>query len=153
AIPPGRENQGDGIAYATIGQQMDINKPHSIIVDQSGVRYMNEGGSYMEFCQNMLKRNKEVPAIPSWWIMDEQHMSKYMFIMTMPGLPKPKEWYDSGFLKKADTIEDLAKLINVPPATLRATVDRWNEQVRANRDSDFHRGDRAYDNFLGDAFN
>ncbi len=21
----------------------------------------------MEFCRNMLKRNKEVPAIPSWW--------------------------------------------------------------------------------------
>jgi 3-oxosteroid 1-dehydrogenase len=151
-IPPGRENQGNGVELSTVSGQMDLAKPHAILVDQSGVRYMNEGGSYMAFCQNMLKRNLEIPAIPSWWIMDEQYMSAYMFCGTMAGSEKPQEWYDSGFLKRADTIEELAKACNVEPARLRATVDRFNASVRSGRDAEFHRGDRAYDKWLGDAF-
>jgi len=152
AIPPGRENQGDGVQLATVAVQPDMCKPHGVIVDQSGVRYMNEGGGYMKFCQNMVKRHAQVPAIPSWWIMDEQYMSSYMFCATMPRTPKPKDWYDTGFLRKADTLEELARLIDIEPATLRATVDRFNGFVAQNRDDDFKRGARAYDNFLGDPF-
>jgi 3-oxosteroid 1-dehydrogenase len=84
--------------------------------------------------------------------MDEQYMSAYMFCGTMAGSKKPQAWYDSGFLKRADTIEGLAKACNVDPSALRQTVDKFNASVRAGRDAEFHRGDRAYDNWLGDAF-
>jgi 3-oxosteroid 1-dehydrogenase len=151
-IPPGRENTGDGVELSGISGQMDLAKPHAILVDQSGTRYMNECGSYMEFCQNMLKRNREVPAIPSWWLMDDQYMGNYMFCGTMPGSKKPKEWYDAGFLKRADTIEELAKSLNIAPTVLRATVEKFNASVRVGHDAEFHRGDRAYDNWLGDHF-
>ena len=40
--------------------------PNCILVHQTGVRYMNEGGSYMAYRQGMLERNKTVPAVPSW---------------------------------------------------------------------------------------
>ena len=73
-----------------------------------GVRYMNEGGSYMAYCQGMLERNKTVPAVPSWAIFDSQYMGNYMFAGTMPGSKKPQRWYDEGYLHKADTIEELA---------------------------------------------
>jgi 3-oxosteroid 1-dehydrogenase len=152
AIPPGRENKGDGVDLKSIGGQTAIAKPHSIIVDQSGVRYMREAGSYHQFCRDMIKRNKEVPAIPSWWIVDERYMQSYMYCGAMAGMPKPKEWYDSGFLKRADTIEALATLCGVEPATLKATVDRFNDLVRGGRDEDFHRGESAYDTYLGDPF-
>ncbi len=33
------------------GMQTQICKPHAFLVDQTGIRYMNEGGSYMLFCQ------------------------------------------------------------------------------------------------------
>jgi 3-oxosteroid 1-dehydrogenase len=151
-IPPGRQNTGDGVALSTISGQMDLAKPHCILVDQSGVRYMNEGGSYMEFCQRMLERNKTVPAVPSWWLMDEQYMKTYMFCGTMPGAKKPEEWYRTGFLKRADTIEDLAKACNIDPATLKATVDRFNAGARKGEDPEFRRGARAYDDWLGDPF-
>jgi len=151
AIPPGKDNSnGQGVELSTVGGQMDLAKPHAILVDQSGVRYQNEGGSYMEFCQNMIKRNETVPAIPSWWVMDEQFLKTYMFCGTMPGSKKPQEWYDTGFLKRADTIEALAELCSVEPLRLKATVDRWNADVRAGRDTEFGRGDRDYDNWLGD---
>jgi 3-oxosteroid 1-dehydrogenase len=79
-------------------------------------------------------------------------MSRYMFCGTMPGSAKPKEWYDSGFLKRADTIEGLARACNVDPARLKATVEKFNAAVRAGRDTDFQRGERAYDNWLGDVY-
>jgi 3-oxosteroid 1-dehydrogenase len=153
SIPPGLENTaGQGVVNAKLSGQGNIAKPHSIIVDQSGVRYMNEGGSYMEFCQNMLKRNAVVPAVPSWWLFDEQHIRKYMLYGTMPGpgAQKPQAWYDSGFLKRADTIEELAGMIDVDPVVLLATVDRFNMGARAGRDDEFRRGRRAYDEWLGD---
>jgi 3-oxosteroid 1-dehydrogenase len=70
----------------------------------------------------------------------------------MPGADKPQEWYDSGLLRKADTIEDLAKMIEVDPPSLQATVERFNAGARDGRDDDFKRGARAYDNWLGDKY-
>jgi 3-oxosteroid 1-dehydrogenase len=141
-LPPG--------CIEAAGVQPQITKPHSILVDQSGVRYMNEGGSYMAFCQGQLKRHETVPAVPSWWIVDDRFMRTYMIADTMPGSKKPAEWYDSGYLKKADSIEGLAEACGIPPATLKATVERFNGFVRQGKDEDFNRGDRAYDRFLGD---
>lgn len=147
AIPPGMEN----VAIKPVVQGVTAS-PHCILVDQSGVRYMNEGGSYMAYCRNMLIRNREVAAVPSWAIMDQQFLKKYMLANTMPGTKKPKSWFETGFLKKADSIEDLAKLISIDPAALRGTVDRFNGFVAQNHDDDFQRGDRAYDRWLGDKY-
>ena len=132
--------------------QMDGSKPHAILVDQSAQRYQNEAGSYMEYGQNMLARDRKVPAIPSWMIVDQQYMGRYMFSGTMPGSKKPQAWYDSGFLKKAETIADLARQCGLDPAALEATVKRFNGFVAKGKDEDFHRGDRAYDRYLGDSY-
>jgi 3-oxosteroid 1-dehydrogenase len=132
------------------GVQMQLAKPHAFLVDQSGERYMNEGGSYMEFCQRMLARHEKVPAVPSWWIMDSQFVEKYMLAQTMPGSKKPDLWFEQGYLRKADTIEGLAKACGVDAKTLKATTERFNGFARKGRDEDFHRGDRAYDRWLGD---
>ena len=126
--------------------------PHAILVDQSGQRYMNESGSYMAYCKGMLERNRTVPAIPSWAIMDSQYLKKYMLANTMGGTKKPASWIEQGYLHKGNTIEELAASIKVDQAALRATVDRFNRFVANNRDEDFHRGERAYDNWLGDKF-
>ena len=79
-------------------------------------------------------------------------MKNYGFITPFPSKKKPQEWYDSGYMKKADTIEELASLLNIDPATLRGTVDRFNGFVAKNHDDDFNRGDRAYDRWLGDMY-
>jgi 3-oxosteroid 1-dehydrogenase len=124
--------------------------PHCILVDHSGVRYMNEGGSYMAYAKTMLERNRTVPAIPSWAIFDRQYMEKYMLGGTMPGSRKPQRWYDEGYLKKADSLEGLARQLEIDPAALTTTVARFNDFVANNRDDDFRRGERAYDRWLGD---
>ena len=147
-LPPGAE---DSEAKPTA--QALTASPHAILVDQSGVRYLNEGGSYMAYCKAMLERNKTVPAVPSWAVFDSQYLRKYMLAGTMPGSKKPQSWYDSGYLQKADTIEGLARQLNSDPAALKATVERFNQFVANNRDEDFHRGERAYDRWLGDPYN
>ena len=126
--------------------------PHAILVDQSGVRYMNEAGSYTEYCRNMVERNREVPAIPSWAVFDNRVMKNVMIAGTMPGSKKPAEWTEQGFLHTADTIEALAQSLKIDPSILRGTVGRFNGFVEHNHDADFRRGERAYDRWLGDPF-
>jgi len=146
-LPPGaEESESKPTAQALTAS------PHTILVDQTGVRYMNEGGSYMAYCKAMLERNKTVPAVPSWAVLDSQYVRNYMLAGTLPGSKKPQQWYDSGYLKKADSIEELARQLKIDPSTLKATVDRFNEFVAKNRDEDFNRGARAYDRFLGDPY-
>jgi len=144
-VPPGLEP-----GRLIPGVQGMTASPHCILVDGTGVRYQNEGGSYMAYCQNLLKRNREVPALPSWAVFDSQYLAKYMLAGTMPGTAKPQRWYDEGYLKKADSVAELARLIGVEPAALEATVARFNGFVADNKDADFGRGERAYDNWLGD---
>jgi 3-oxosteroid 1-dehydrogenase len=138
--------------YVKPGMQAVTAKPHAILVDQSGVRYMNEGGSYELYCETMLKRDRVVPAIPSWAIMDSQFMEEYQLGGSTGIKKKPKSWSESGYLKQADTIDELATLIKVDRGALKGTVDRWNGFVAKGVDQDFHRGERAYDNWLGDPF-
>ena len=45
-LPPGSEND-----VVKPGVQNMTAAPHAILVDQSAVRYMNEGGSYMAYWQ------------------------------------------------------------------------------------------------------
>ena len=142
ALPPGRP---PSLVHG------DVTKPHSIIVDQGGQRFMNEAQSYVELGRGLLEHNKVSP-IPSWLIVDSAYLKKYMFVGTMPGSAKPQPWFDQGFLKKGDTIEELATACGIDPARLRATVNRFNGFARQGRDEDFHRGERVYDRWLGDPF-
>ncbi|WP_297493997.1 FAD-dependent oxidoreductase [Acidocella sp.] len=144
-MSPGAEE-----AYVKPPGQSLTAAPHAILVDQSGVRYQNEGGSYMAYCRGMLERHKTVPAVPSWAILDTQYLRNYMLGYSMPGVNKPASWTEQGYLRKADTIEALAAQLGIDPATLKATVERFNGFVAANNDEDFHRGARAYDRWLGD---
>ncbi len=136
--------------YVAPSAQSITAKPHAILVDQTGVRYQNEGGSYEAYCEGMIKRDRDVPAVPSWAILDQSYMDRYSLANGGAGKKIPANWIASGYLKQADTIEDLAVLLKIAPAQLRATVDRFNGFVDKGVDEDFGRGNRAYDQWLGD---
>ncbi len=136
--------------YVTPPGQSLTGKPHAILVDQSGVRYMNEGGSYELYCQTMLERNRTVAAVPSWAILDAQYVAYYQVAGQWIDRKIPNGWVESGYLHKADTVEGLAASIKA--AALPATVARWNRFVAGGKDEDFNRGERAYDEWLGDPY-
>jgi 3-oxosteroid 1-dehydrogenase len=126
-------------------------RPGSIIVDGSGRRFVNEAHmSYMEIGQAMLRRDHEgISAVPSWMVFDRRHRNRYALGKAAPRI-MPKAWLSQGIIKKADTIGELAKKMDVDPGRLEGTVERFNRFASAGQDPDFHRGERASDLFYGD---
>jgi 3-oxosteroid 1-dehydrogenase len=123
-------------------------RPGSIIVDAQGQRFVNEAVSYMEIGQRMFAQDRTARAVPSWLIFDDGFRRRSLFGV-IPG-DLPEKWIADGFLLKADTLEELAVKAGIDPAGLAATVQRFNANARDNTDPDFHRGERAYDKFMGD---
>ncbi|MEU0399692.1 FAD-dependent oxidoreductase [Streptomyces sp. NPDC006197] len=125
--------------------------PGMVIVDAAGERYANEAAPYHEFVDAMYANDRPgATTVPSWLILDATAKARYVFMGLFPGQAFPKPWLESGFVKKAATVEELADRIGVAPERLRATVDRFNGFARAGRDEDFHRGDSVYDRYYGD---
>lgn len=122
----------------------DISKPHCIIVNRHGKRILNESGSYMENGQRLYEND-----VPAFVILDSRHRKRYAWGYHAPGTT-PQGWFDSGFIKKADTIEELAVKAGIDPAGLKAEVERFNGFCETGKDLDFNRGGRGYDNWFGD---
>ena len=57
----------DGEALFVLNERSD---PFSIVVDQSGERYLNESESYIDFGHHVLERDLVTPANHSWLIVD-----------------------------------------------------------------------------------
>lgn len=129
----------------------DRGVPNMIVVDGVGKRYLNEAAPYHEFVDNMHSHHQKTnQAIPSWIVIDATAKSRYIFTGLFPGQAFPKSWFDSGIVKSAQTIEELAEQMNVPVENLVETVERFNTFARNGRDEDFLRGASAYDNYYGD---
>lgn len=134
----------NGEAQFVVNERSD---PYSIIVDQSGRRFCNESASYIDVGHAILERDKEVPAIPSWMILDRRHQKKFLNNVALTGLKKLKK---AGTVVEADTLDNLAARLGMEPEVLRGTVDRFNGFCATGVDEDFDRGRTAYDNYYGD---
>jgi 3-oxosteroid 1-dehydrogenase len=126
--------------------------PGSILVDSAGKRFTNEAASYIDVVHAMYERNRpDAVSIPAYFIMDQRFRGRYPFGVTMPGMKFPEEYMKSGYVKTADTLEELAGKIGVDCQGLLETVARFNEFARTGKDLDFHRGESVYDRYYGDA--
>ncbi len=125
--------------------------PGGIMVNKEGKRFTNEAASYVVVVHDIYeKHSEENPHIPCYFIFDQRFKDKYMFGLAFPGMKFPQKYYDTGYVKKADTIAQLAKSIGVNTKNLEKTIERFNEYALSGKDSDFGKGDSAYDNFYGD---
>ena len=131
----------------------DISKPHNIMVDGLGERFVNEATSYVTIGERMYQRQQETGrAVPTWMIMDSRFIKWYGIGATPPGVT-PKQWYDSGYLRKAATLEALAADCGIDAAGLKRTVERFNGFAARGVDEDFGRGEAQYDKWRGDPKN
>lgn len=123
-----------------------------IVVDQDGRRYMNECTPYtqdtshrpMEFFDSV---RQKFPRLPSYLIYDEN--GRKMYQIGAPTYNKKGlafSWSEDnqkevelGIVKKANSIEELARLTNVDAPTMESTLNRWNELCKRGEDSDFGR--------------
>ena len=129
---------------------LDLALPHSVLVDGSGNRFCNESASYMELGEAIFERERSVGrAIPAWTIMDSVHRARYPWGTALPG-KTPAAWLESGYMKRADSIEALAKACDIDSLGLVATLARWNAACETGVDSDHRRGERVFDRIHGD---
>ncbi|MWB97196.1 FAD-dependent oxidoreductase [Agromyces seonyuensis] len=121
--------------------------PFSIVVDQTGQRYLNESESYIDFGHHLLERDRTVPANHSWLITERRHAQRYL---APAGLIGGKAMRTEGIIVDAPTLDELAGKIGLDRDTFRATVARFNGFAKTGVDADFGRGRTAYDNYYGD---
>jgi fumarate reductase flavoprotein subunit len=98
----------------------------AILVNQEGKRFTNE----------LLTRDvvsaAELAQPGSYaYIIFDQHLRD--------GLKAIEKYVSTGITVQADTIEGLAELIDVDPATLAETLNNWNQYVADQKDPDFGR--------------
>jgi 3-oxosteroid 1-dehydrogenase len=136
-----------GAAAASVGQARQ--RPGAIFVDSTGHRFCNESNSYVEVGKAMYA-NK---AVPCWLVFDEGYTRRYASTANPLQRGLPEEVIESGAIKRADTLEDLARQIGVDPEGLARTVQRFNEHACRGLDPDFGRGQSAYNDCLGDPGN
>jgi fumarate reductase flavoprotein subunit len=109
----------------------------AIMVSNEGKRFVNE----------LTTRDKVTAAINTL----PEKAATLVFDSGVKTRVKAIDQYDKmGFVVKGDTIEDLAKEINVPADQLKATVDTWNKAVKDKKDSEFDRS-TGMDNDLSGA--
>ena len=121
-----------------------------ILVNRTGKRFVNEGVTYQDFPKALGAYDPvalEYPTENVWLVFDQDTKDSTVILPSiLPGQPAP-EW-----MPRADTIRELATEIGVDPDTLEATVARWNEQVAAGDDPDFHRGTVRFETHMSGSF-
>ncbi|MEP7764245.1 FAD-dependent oxidoreductase [Sanguibacter sp. 25GB23B1] len=120
--------------------------PYSIMLDAQGDRFANESESYVDLGHHMLEHDKDGPY---WMVGDVRHARRYLRTFAMDPRNN-KAMKEAGILVKADTLAELATKLDMDPARLKTTIQRFNGFARAGVDGDFGRGNSAYDRYYGD---
>ncbi|MCW5963998.1 MAG: FAD-dependent oxidoreductase [Bryobacterales bacterium] len=122
------------------GERRGINArvPNSIWVNSRGERFVNEVLNARDALVALLSQN---PSL-YWAVFDSQgkrSMSVAGTHWTQFARVEQQLIENPKVTAKADTLEALANSIDVPPATLAATVARYNQMVESGDDVDFQR--------------
>lgn len=126
-------------------------KPGSIMVNGAGRRFANETWPYDRLGRAMVEGHRTgVSHMPCWFIADQGHVDRYGFAAARPGKEIAEEWFTSGAVERAASLEELAGQIGVPADALAATVEEWNASAATGQDPLFGRGELAFDRFFGD---
>lgn len=127
----------------------DRTRPRSIMVNGKGERYTNEAADYNSIGGAFYQEDVnsfDYANLPTWVIIDHTNLTRYGSRGT------PFDGTTPPWLTESPTIAGLGERLGLPPGSLERTVRRWNEQVAAGRDDDFHRGESAHDRWWGDPY-
>jgi 3-oxosteroid 1-dehydrogenase len=145
-----------GVKYTNV-LMIEKSLPHGIFVNRDAKRFLNEGENYNDLVIKMYEQDaKDHASIPAWFVVDATYRSRYNLgpvlpSFAMPDRKLPEGWRPGeGWLRKAETLDDLAVQLELDPAALRSTIDRFNGFARTGVDEDFRRGASANDRYYSD---
>ena len=126
--------------------------PGSMMVNSKGERFLNESAPYDDICKDSYNRNSDdAVTVPCWFVFHDPFRKKYPVGPFYPGMPISKALKQSGYIRESDTIEGLAEQIGVDPTNLAKSVEKMNGYAKSGKDTEFARGDSAYDRYYGDS--
>jgi 3-oxosteroid 1-dehydrogenase len=144
-IPLGVDN---GVVNAG-GTREDRILPHTMIVNRSARRFMNEAVNYYDAGESFGTKVGAAPRdYPAWFIFDQQGAERYALLAWKIPASGNAEW-----VKVGNSVAQLAELTELDPDTLAETIERFNGFARSGKDEDFHRGDDEWDQAWGDPDN
>ncbi len=105
---------------------IDRAKPGVIAVMRDGKRFANEGNSYHDFVQAMVKAAKPGEEIAAYLVCDHKTLRKYG-LGCVPPFPMPLGHHlDTGYLMRGDTLEALAAKAGIDATAFTETVRQFN---------------------------
>lgn len=129
---------------------IDRAKPGLIGVLSDGKRFVNEADGYYDYTAAMVARVPEGQEVVSWLICDHRFQRRYGLGHARPFPIPVGPSIRSGYLQRANTLEDLAKLCGIDAGGLVETVGRYNTHARRGEDPEFGRGSTPYNRKQGD---
>lgn len=148
--PVSLRKRADGSTAAFPHFVMDRAKPGMITVNARGERFLNESTSYHLFGLAMQEANKTRPSIPAYLVCDAEALRKYGIGMVRPGGKGLAPFLVDGYLTEGATLAELAGKLGMDAQALQASVAQNNRNAETGVDPDFHRGETAYQQNLGD---
>ena len=131
--------------------------PHGLFLNQNGKRFTNEAAPYIDVVNGMYDDvAKTGAADPRWFhIFDATYRKSSIAGPVAPGkvMPDkqlPRRYRDGKFLYKAETLDELCAQLDIPAATAKAAITRFNEYAVKGEDPDYNRGWSAQDRYYGD---
>ena len=149
-VPASVTTRADG-TNGVMPHFIDRAKPGVIAVTPSGKRFTNEGNSYHDFVQAMVKACKGKPEVSAWLLCDHTTLRDYGLGAVAPAPLPIGRHLKSGYLKQGQSLAVLATAIGIAPATLETTVAQFNVKADSGEDPEFGKGSTAYNRFQGDS--
>lgn len=123
-----------------------------ILVDQTGRRFMDEyppypGDTGVRPFDAFDPKRQGFPRDPAFMIFDEAGRRMYPMGRSVHNDPQPHLSWSAdnekeiaeGVFRCAGSLDELAEMMGVPAANLKATVETWNAGVQLDRDEAFGR--------------
>lgn len=143
--------QSGAVEAFIVGKSM----PSCMVVNKAGKRFLNEAEPYEDFVKHQYQAHKETPSIPAFFIFDSRYRHEYPVGTAMaPGKYQGdgfyKELFASGWVVKADSLEELAQATGIDVEGLQQTTQRMAEFAKTGDDKDFAKGSVLNDRYYSD---
>ena len=118
AAIPGEEYGGKPLSRMVAGERA---LPGAIMVNQKGTRFVNEAHPYTDIGRTFMTWDPVQSGYenyPAWAIFDRDFRDTYSVLTLTPNDPDPP------WLTRADSLDELAKLLGIEPAACWSR--RWN---------------------------
>ena len=147
--PTSRVAYPDG-SVGHLAHLLERGKPGVIAVTPDGMRFANEALNYHSFVQELLKTRREGRAAVAYYVCDHRALRRYGLGAARPWPLPFRHYLRTGYLKRGRNIRELAAAAGIDVHGLDRTVVVYNAGARAGRDTEFGKGENAYDRSQGD---